>query len=394
MHTSAMMTVRRLRTSCVPALVLLLLAAAPAGAQPKAYRFGAVLPLTGNSATAGEWMRKGTELAVAEINANGGINGVPLEVVFEDSQSVPRGAVSAFTKVVTVDRVPFSHTALTGTTLAMLPIAEKHKVVLMNGGGISPRLGGASPMLFNQIPLGDFQFAVLARYAREDLKLERVAMIYRNDDYGNGMLDWAKKDLPKIKLTLVAAESFEPGSQDFRSQLAKIKAAAPTGIFLPAFGLEQANILKQAGELGLKVTWLGFTPFESRDIAQIAAVPAEGSRYTMPEALGPRYDALLAAFRARYKDAQPDYVLAGYYDATEIFAAGLRHLVAKGWEYTGDNVRKALLEMPATEGVFGKTQFAANGTVRKAISIKTFRGGKPAVVKTYGLDEVLRMQLD
>ena len=71
----------------------------------------------------------------------------------------------------------------------------------------------------------------------------------------------------------------------------------------------------------------------------------------------------------------------------------LRYLVGKGWEYSGENVRKALLEMPPYEGVFGKTQFAPNGTVRKPISIKTYRGGKPAVVKTYALDEVLRMQI-
>jgi branched-chain amino acid transport system substrate-binding protein len=373
-------------------LMLVVLAAGAAEAQPKSYRFGAVLPLTGNSATAGDWMRKGTELAVADINAKGGVNGVPLEVIFEDSQTLARAAVSAFTKLVTVDRVPYSHTALTGVTLAMVPIAEKHKVVLMNGGGISPRLGGASAMLFNQIPIGDFQFGVLAHYVQNDLKLDRVAMLYRNDDYGNGMLDWAKKALPRFKLDLVGAESFEPGSQDFRSQLAKLRTASPNGIFLPAFGFEQANILKQAGEMGLKVTWLGFTPFESRDIAKIAAAPAEGSRYTMPEALGPRYEAFLASFNNRFKIAQPDYAAAGYYDATEIFVAALRHTIAKGWEYTGENIRKALLEMPPHTGIFGKTQFAPDGTVRKSISIKTFRAGVPHVVKTYSLDDVLRMQ--
>ena len=377
---------------CAVALAVVLLAGSVVDAQPKSYRFGAVLPLTGNGATAGEWMRKGTELAVAEINAQGGINGVPLEVVFEDSQTLARGAVSAFTKLVTVDRVPFAHTAYTSIILAMVPIAEKHKVVLMNGGGISPRLGGASPMLFNQIPLGDFQFAVLARHVRDELRLDRVAMIYRNDDFGVGMIEWARKELPGIRLNLVGAESFEFGSQDFRSQLAKLRATNPAGIFVVAAGLEQANILKQAAEMGLKVTWLGFTPFESRDIAQIAAAPAEGSRYTMPEAVGPRYDALLAAFNARYKMGQPDYLVAGYYDSTEIFANALRYAVGKGWEYNGDNIRKAILEMPPYDGVFGKTQFAADGTVRKSISIKTFRCGKPAVVKTYSLDEILRMQ--
>ncbi len=373
-------------------LAAVLIAGGAADAQPKSYRFGAVLPLTGNGATAGEWMRKGTELAVAEINAKGGIDGVPLEAVFEDSQTLARAGVSAITKLVTIDRVPFVHTAYTGITLAMVPIAEKNKIVLMNGGGVSPRLGGASPMLFNQIPLGDFQFAVLARYVRDDLKLDRVAIIYRNDDYGDGMVEWARRELPRIRLNLVGAESFEFGSQDFRSQLAKLRATNPTGIFVVAAGLEQANILKQAAEMGLKVTWLGFTPFESRDIAQIAAVPAEGSRYTMPEAVGPRYDALLAAFTARYKMAQPDYLVAGYYDATEIFANALRYARGKGWEYTGDSIRKALLEMPPYDGVFGKTQFAADGTVRKSISIKTFRGGKPAVVKTFSLDEILRMK--
>lgn len=373
-------------------LALVTIGGSAAEAQPKSYRFGAVLPLTGNSATAGEWMRKGAELAVADVNGKGGINGVPMEVIFEDSQTLSRAAVSAFTKLVTIDKVPFSLTALTGVTLAMVPIAEKHKVVLMNGGGVSPRLGGASPLLFNQIPLGDFQFAVLAPYVRDELKLSRLAILYRNDDYGNGMLDWARRELPRLKLILVGAESFEPGSQDFRSQLAKLRAASPEGIFLPAFGLEQANILKQAGEMGLKVTWLGFTPFESRDIAQIAAIPAEGSRYTMPEAVGPRYEAFLATFNARYRIPQPDYLAAGYYDATEIFAAALRYAVSKGWEYTGENIRKALLELPPYDGIFGKTRFAGDGTVRKPISIKTFQNGKPTVVKTYSLDEVLRMQ--
>lgn len=378
---------------CIAAtLTLVTLAAGTVQAQPKSYRFGAVLPLTGNSATAGEWMRRGTELAVAEINAKGGINGVPIEVIFEDSQTLSRAAVSAFTKLATVDRVPFSLTALTGVTLAMVPIAEKHKVVLMNGGGVSPRLGGASSMLFNQIPLGDFQFAVLARYVRDELHLERVALLYRNDDYGNGMLEWARKELPRFKLNLGGAESFESGSQDFRSQLAKLRTVNPAGIFLPAFGLEQANILKQAGEMGLKVIWLGFTPFESRDIAQIAAGPAEGSRYTMPEAVGPRYEAFLAAFNAKYRIPQPDYLAAGYYDATEIFAAAVRYAVSKRWEYTGENIRKALLESPPYDGIFGNTQFTQDGTVRKPISIKTFQNGRPAVVKTYSLDEVLRTQ--
>lgn len=355
----------------------------------KSYRFGGLLPLTGNSATAGEWMRKGAELAVVEINAAGGVDGVPLEIIFDDNQTLARAAVSAFTKLVTVDRVPFSLTALTGVSLAIAPIAEKHKVVLMNGGGISPTLGGASPMLFNQIPLGDFQFRVLARYVRDEMKPLRLALLYRNDDYGNGMLDFAKAQLPQMKVTLVAAESFEPGNQDFRSQLAKLRAANVQGIFLAAFGLEQANILKQASEIGMKIVWLGFTPFESQDIARIASGPAEGSRYTMPQTVGPKYEAFAKAFTAKYKVAQVDYVAAGYYDATQIFAAAVGYASRKGWEYTGESVRRALLEMPPYEGIFGKTQFAPDGTVRKAMSIKTFHDGKPAVVKTYSLEEIL-----
>lgn len=358
----------------------------------KSYRFGGLLPLTGNSATAGEWMRKGAELAVIEINAAGGVDGVPLEVLFDDNQTLARAAVSAFTKLVTVDRVPFSLTALTGVSLAIAPIAEKHKVVLMNGGGISPTLGGASPMLFNQIPLGDFQFRVLARYVRDEMKPVRLALLYRNDDYGTAMVDFAKTQLPQMKIALVATESFEPGSQDFRSQLAKLRAANTEGIFLAAFGFEQANILKQAGEMGMKIVWLGFTPFESQDIARIASGPAEGSRYTMPQTVGPKYEAFSKAFTARYKVTQVDYVAAGYYDATQIFAAAVGYAMRKGWEYTGENVRKALLEMPPYEGIFGKTQFAPDGTVRKPMSIKTFHDGKPAVVKTYSLEEILHLQ--
>ena len=95
-------------------------------------KIGAVLPLTGDSAAWGEQGKYGIEMAVEEINSKNGINGKRLEVVYEDSQAIPKNAVSSIQKLVNVDKVPaIVGDIVSSTTLAMAPIAERSKTVLM-----------------------------------------------------------------------------------------------------------------------------------------------------------------------------------------------------------------------------------------------------------------------
>lgn len=91
-------------------------------------KIGAILPLTGDSAAWGEQGKYGIELAVEEINAKGGINGKKLEVVYEDSQAIPKNAIISIQKLINIDKVPaVVGDIVSATTLAMAPIARNLK---------------------------------------------------------------------------------------------------------------------------------------------------------------------------------------------------------------------------------------------------------------------------
>jgi len=360
-------------------------------AEVKEFRFGVIIPLTGRGASGGERMQQGVELAVEDINRQGGIHGVPLKAIYEDHEIAPRVAVNAMNKLVRIDKVPFVITSFSATTLAIAPIAQEFTVAMINPGAVSPRLQGVSRYLFHSVPLADFQMRVMLQHAVKELGLKRYALIYRNDDMGNGMLDFAKGYLPRIGAELVAAEAYEPNAVDFRTHLAKVRQAEPEAIYVGSFRVEQATILKQAGEMRIKTQWLGYSGFENQDTLDLAPTVAEGARYTMAEARGPQTDAFFKAYEAKYGKGDVEYSVYAWYDATQIFAAALRYALDKGWKYTGEAIIRAIREMPPYEGVFGRTTFAEDGTVRKPITIKTVKNGWWAELKTYSLEEIERL---
>src|SRR3989304_4600646 len=134
---------RRTFLSVVALLSVIALVALPAGAaDSKSYKIGPILAMTGAGAFYGKVMSQGAQLAMDELNAKGGIDGVKFELVVEDHKSgQPKEAVGAIHKLVNIDKVPFTLTSYSPPTLAILPIATEHKVLLLNGGG-----GGAQPV--------------------------------------------------------------------------------------------------------------------------------------------------------------------------------------------------------------------------------------------------------
>ena len=105
--------------------------------EPETYKVGAILPLSGSGANYGKWEKQGVDLAVDEINQAGGINGKKIEIIFEDSKSLPKDGVSAMNKLSSVDKVPVAIAGISSVVLACAPVADQYKVVLLNSGGVS-----------------------------------------------------------------------------------------------------------------------------------------------------------------------------------------------------------------------------------------------------------------
>ncbi|MBI4599397.1 ABC transporter substrate-binding protein [Candidatus Uhrbacteria bacterium] len=226
----------------------------PAGQEQSAgqqapIKVGFLHPLTGDAASYGEAMRNTARLAVEEINAVGGVNGRPLELVMEDGKCNGKDAANAMQKLVNVDQVKIVLGGFCSSeSLAAVPIAEAGKVALFSPGASSPDLTGKSMYFMRDYPSDASQGSVLADAALKK-GWKKIAFIQEQLDYPVGIL---KAFSAKFEQGggVIVKEEFPTTTTDFRSALTKLKSEKPDALFIdsqtPASG---ERVLKQVVEL-------------------------------------------------------------------------------------------------------------------------------------------------
>ena len=354
-----------------------------AAGDPKEYKIGAILAMTGSGAWYGKVMSQGILTAIEEINAKGGIDGVKLKLIIQDHESGKgAAAVSGFNKLVNIDKVPFSFTSYSTPTLSIVPIAKEKKVLLLNGGGVSPKLVN-QPYLFNNRMLAIMHGGgVVARAA--ELGFKRMASIYWNDDAGIGTQKYVA---PRWKATggvIVATEAHPVGATDYKPYLSKVIAANPDFLALWQWGKDWGITVKQAREMGFTKPILGveYTP----DGHKIAGDSAEGYEFVMDYFTPKGDDPWTRSFAAHYKEKfgeDPEFYAANYYEGTYILAELTRAAKAGGGDYwRGDRLMKKLMEIKSFPSVYGgKIVFNPDHTCSKRTGLFRVVNGKKTFQK-------------
>jgi branched-chain amino acid transport system substrate-binding protein len=265
---------------------------------------GAVDPQSGPFAAYGEPVRDGMLLAVEEINAGGGILGRKVELALEDDAGDPKTAVSAFTKLATATKVPVVIGPLSsGASMATAPLADKYKVVQLSTLAGTIDLTNAGDYVFRIYPSSEVGSRYIAKEAVERFSAKRAAILYPNNPFGVTSNKFVGEVMKERGVAVVAAETFNDGDRDFRTQLTKIIEAKPDVLLCSAYYEEGAQILVQAKQLGLSVPILGedgwFGP-----IAQIAG-DALKNLYFANVTFGPEIGDNKIAIRL---DSQPPWV--------------------------------------------------------------------------------------
>ena len=180
-------------------------------------KIGAILPLTGDSAAWGEQGKYGIEIAVEEINYKGGINGKKLEVVYEDSQAIPKNAVTSIQKLINVDKVSaVIGDIVSSTTLAMAPIAEKSQTVLIAISASAPAITNAGEYIYRVWPSDLLEGSVLAEFVAKN-KYKRVCILHIQTDYGTGLRDAFKKTLEQKGGEIILTQGYKQDETDFKA---------------------------------------------------------------------------------------------------------------------------------------------------------------------------------
>jgi branched-chain amino acid transport system substrate-binding protein len=337
----------------------------------KTIKIGAILPLSGGNEFYGKEIQNAIELAREEINKVGGINGKRLEVIYEDDQADAKIGASAMQKLVDVDKVPVVLGSwASGVVLATAPIAEKAKVVVM-AEAIAPAISNAGDYIFRIQPSATYYSAELMKVVIGQLKLRNIAIIYINNEFGTALRDAVRSEAEKLGGKIVAEESYAQNDQDFRSQLMKIKAKNPDAFFIGGYQ-EQASIIKQANELGLKTKFLAGPPFENQKLIEGLGKLAEGVIYPyhfLAQTSNPKTINYMEAYKNKFGVETGGFAPL-MYDAVYILADSLKQCGVD------TNCIKAALYSTNYDGVTGLVKFDSNGDPIIPIIVKTVKNGR------------------
>jgi branched-chain amino acid transport system substrate-binding protein len=335
-------------------------------------KIGAVLPLTGDSAVYGQRTKKGMDLAVEEINKAGGISARPLEIIYEDDKIEPKEGVSALRKLVSINRVPAVIGCVSsGVVLAMAPVANETKTVILSPYASNYRITDAGDYVFRIYPSDATQGVQDAKLAL-NLGCKKTAILYINSDYGVGLKDVFTKNFQSSGGSVFLAEGFKEGETDFRAQLTKIKASGVDCIFMPGNAQEMARILIQAKELGVTNRFIATDSFLADTIIKESGAAAEGVIFTtLAENRDDTYRMFARAYQTKF-GTEPGLLEALGYDSVKVVSTA----IAEGG-YTAEGIKNALYRLNDHRGATGKIAIDANGDViGKAFAVKMVKGGK------------------
>lgn len=344
---------------------------------------GEFASLTGKEATFGQSSHEGTQLAVEEINAAGGVLGKKVKLITEDNQSKAGESANAVNKLIAKDSaVAILGEVASSRSLEAAPICQQNGVPQISPSSTNPKVTQTGNYIFRVCFIDPFQGTVMANFAKKSLKAQKVAIFTDvKSDYSKGLAQFFKEGFLKGGGQVVAELDYNGGDKDFKGQLTAIKAANPEGVFVPGYYTDAALICIQAREVGLNVPLFGGDGWESEKLTEIGKEAVEGTYFSThysPEAGGPTAKAFVDAYQKRFSGKSPDAMAALGYDSAMILFDAFK----RAGETGGAKVRDALAGTKDYDAVTGKITINKDRDADKAAVIIQVKGGKFKYMET------------
>jgi branched-chain amino acid transport system substrate-binding protein len=337
---------------------------------------GSISPLTGTNAVQGQDMKRGEELALAEINAAGGVLGQPLKIIFEDTESSSKGGMDAVHKLVEINKVPLILGAYSsGVSLPTGQWTNSKKVIQISEASTSPKLRDVGPYFFNVMGLDEVMGTKLADFALES-GATKFASITVNNPFGIGIEIWTKKTIDNAGKQWLEGVRYDEKKTDYRAEIERLFSKKPDAVFFTAYGTESKLILKQAYELGLKPPKGWYADYMTMWSNEVIPDTAEGMLgLTVGSTTSMRFPEYQATYRKKYgPDAKQTAFGVYAYDATWVAALAIN--MAQSTD--PDKIVKALHAAGKIyNGVSGDKSFDKDGMqVTDYYQRKSYTGGK------------------
>lgn len=348
---------------------------------------GGLFPLSGNAATFGQSSKQGMQLAVDEVNSQGGIliNGKIRQVlpIFEDDEGQPEKAANACQKLISQNGVCMIIGAvMSKNSLAIAPICQDSRVPMISSASTNEKVTEAGDYIFRACFIDPFQGTVMANYAFKMLQARSAAVIYDNgNDYNKGLAEVFKKKFIELGGSIVAFDAFtdEANTVDFKAQLTNIKLSKPDFLYCPNYYAADAIIMKQAHEIGLWVATGGGDGWDSPKLVEIGGKDVDGCVFSNHFSQEDT-NAMVRNFIEKYKSkfgGVPDALASLAYDAATIGLSA----ISKAGGINGESLKNAL-KTTSIQGVCGAITFdAKRNPVKSAVILKMESGNQKFVTR-------------
>jgi len=336
--------------------------------------------LTGSEATFGQSTHNGIMLAVAEINAAGGVNGKKLEVQVYDDMGKTQEAGTAVTRLITDDKVvAILGEVASGLSIAGGRVAQQYGVPMISPSSTNAQVTQIGDMISRVCFVDSFQGYAGAKFAKDNLKLSKIAVLYdQTAPYSKGLRDDFTKAWTGMGGTIVADQAYSAGDQDFSAQLGTIRDAGAEAIYVPGYYTDVGNIALQARSLGVTAPLIGGDGWDSSKLSEIGGAAIEGSYYTnhyAKEEQRAEVQTFVSSYREKYK-ADPDGLAALGYDAARVLADAMK----RSPSLSGKDLAAAIAQTKDFPGVTGRITIDPQRNAKKPAVVVQVKSGTPTFV--------------
>ncbi|MDO9493504.1 ABC transporter substrate-binding protein [Acetobacterium sp.] len=344
------------------------------GGSADVVKLGFIGPMTGDAAIYGSSAEEGAQLAVAEINAAGGIDGKNIELVAYDSKADQTEAINAYNRLRDQDGVvAVIGGTLSGETLAMKDIMVQDNMPVLSPTATAVEVTQAAPNVFRACFLDDYQGQAAANFAATTLGAKTAALLIgTGNPYSEGVSEAFKAAFTAKGGTIAGSESYGTADKDFSAQLTKIKEMNPDVVFVPDYVQTVGPILQKAKEMGITAKFVGADGWDG--VQEEYADAAQGNYFTNHYAADSPSETVqnfITAYKKEY-DKVPNSFAALGYDAVY---AMVEAITAAGSTDSADII--TALKATDHAGVTGTLKFDEEGNPKdKEVTIIKIDGGQ------------------
>lgn len=342
---------------------------------------GEYASLTGGSASFGQSSHKGTELAIDEINARGGLLGKKLKLITEDDQSQAGQPATIVRKLISQDKVvAVLGEVASSKSLEAAPICQQSKIPMISPASTNTKVTEVGDYIFRTCFIDPFQGTVIAKFALDKGWKKVAVLVDVKQDYSVGLAENFIKGFTANGGEIVKEQKYSTGDKDFKPQLTSLKASKPEAIFVPGYYAEVALIAKQARLLGIKVPLLGGDGWVGDSLLKVAGKSLDGSFFSChfsADDQAPQVQEFVQKYKARYNETPDDMAALGY-DSAMILADA----ITRAGTTEPEKLRDALAATSDHKGVTGNISIDENRNASKPAVILTVGNGGFQFVET------------